>query len=609
MVFLPFAIFAYFLNAVAVLTDKFLLSRSIPNPLLYVFNISFISLVVFVMVPFTHFPSGEAFYFGSTSTLLWTLGAYFMFSALKIGQASRVIPVIGTLIPIILAGISAYSGEFSLNEIWAVLFLVLGLFFLITPYLKGKVVSKEVALELVSALFFANSYVFLKWAYMNDDFLSVMVYSRTVIIPVIVIILIIPYLRRLVLTASNKGGYKFSYFSKTGMLFILGQTAGGFSGLLLNYSISLANPAVVNSLQGTQYIFIFFASLILMRFFPHTFKEKLGFGNILGKVIGILLIAFGLYMLAFGEAVTTLKLGITFSPRYARALGLEPRLALPKLLDDLNVKAVRLPVYWDEVEKIPGQYNFSEIDYYLTLLRARNIEAVLVLGHKQPRWPECFAPDWTLNLSRVGKDKAILSLVREEVSHFKKFSNIKAWQVENEPLFSFGVCDRPTKQTYIRLQEEVDLVKNNDDRPVIVTDSGELSSWINARKLGDILGVTMYRSVWNPYFGMGDYPLPPVFYSLKAELVKFITSKNHSPVIIAELQAEPWVPAAKSVTEISFEENTKYFPAEKLSKNFDFAKKTRFPEIYFWGAEWWYWMEKNGYPEYMIEAKKIFNSQ
>lgn len=577
MSFLPFAVFAYFLNAAAVLIDKFLLSRSIPNPLLYVFNISLISLVVFAMAPFTHIPAGQAFYFGSASTLLWTLGAYFMFSALKIGQASRVIPVIGTLIPLILAGISAYSGEIGLNEMWAVLFLVLGLLFLVTPYLRGKIILKEAGFEMVSALFFANSYVFLKWAYLKDDFLSVMVYSRAVLIPVLVFILIIPYLRRLVLTASNKGGHKFSYSSKIGALFIFGQAAGGFSGLLLNYSISLANPAVVNALQGTQYIFIFFASLVLARVFPHIFKEKLGYLNIFGKVIGILLIAFGLYMLAFGEAQTTGKLGITFSPRYARSLGLEPRLVLPKLLDELNVKAVRLPVYWDEVEKNPGQYNFSEIDYYLSLLRERNVDVILVLGHKQPRWPECFAPDWTLNLSREGKDQAILSLVREETSHFKKYENIKAWQVENEPLFPFGVCDKPTKLTYNRLLQEVALVKNADHRPVIVTDSGELSSWINARRLGDILGVTMYRSVWNPYFGMSEYPIPPVFYNLKAAFVKFITSKNHSPVIIAELQAEPWVPAAKSVTEISFEENAEYFPAEKLKKNVDFAKKNRIP--------------------------------
>lgn len=300
---IPFTLLAYFLNGIAVLIDKFMLTKQIPNPLIYVFYFSVFSLLALFLLPTTHYPLPTTLILASTSTLLWTTGAYFMFSALTVGQASRVIPIIGTIIPIILLLTALFTRVVSSGEIFAIVFLIGGLIFLTLPdWFIDKNSSKIKPLELLftfaSAIFFAISYIALRQAYLQENFLTVLVYSRIILIPIIAITLILPITRKIIFAKSEKHPL-FHLKSKIGLLFLAGGAAGGASELLLTFSVSLANPALVNSLQGTQYVFIFFASLILSSRFPDVFKESLHIGKLVSKLIGVGLIGLGLYLLAF----------------------------------------------------------------------------------------------------------------------------------------------------------------------------------------------------------------------------------------------------------------------------------------------------------------------
>src|SRR5258708_1683376 len=318
---IPFTITAYLFNSISVTVDKFLLTKHIPDPLVYIFYFSTFSLLALFLLPFTHLPPVLVFAMASFSTILWTIGAYFMFKALQIGQVSRVIPAIGTLIPLILLLEVVYQVTLDLIQIWAIAILVLGLVFLTLPDWRGKITKKEVFYELIASILFAISYLILRQAYLQEQFLSVFVSSRLILIPVGILIFIIPHLRRRVLT---KNGPKLKILSKAGLLFLVGQAAGGASELLLTFSVSLATPSLVNSLQGVQYIFLFLFSLILARKFPTIFTEHLSPKSIIGKVLGILLIGGGLFILSFSQHSSHPDLGVTFSTRYAKALGLDP---------------------------------------------------------------------------------------------------------------------------------------------------------------------------------------------------------------------------------------------------------------------------------------------
>jgi len=604
---LPFTLLAYFFNSISVTTNKILLNKTIPDPFVYVFYISVFSLVTIFALPFTQLPPTQVLILASFSTILWSMGIYFMFKALKIGLTSRVIPTIGTLIPLILLIYASKTSSVNLSQTWAICFLILGLIFITILDWKGKLINKfesspfkrsfqaslikkELIFEIISSILFAISYILLRQAFLRSDFISVLVYSKLILIPLILFVFLTPFRKSLF---AGKG----QILGKAGAIFILGQASGGASELLLQFSISLATPALVNSLAGTQYIF-----LIIFGFF---LKEKYTKLSLMFKLLGIAFIGLGLYILAFTQTVSKPKIGLTYSPKYAISLGLDPKSTFTKILSDLNVKTIRLPVYWDEVEKFPGQLNFSSVDHYLNEASDKNVSVVLSLGYKQPRWPECFDPPWVKGLIRSERDLRILKLIQAEIEHFKNYKNIVAWQVENEPFLTFGSCDPPNQATAQRLKKEVDIVRIADSRPILITDSGELGFWLQAVKTSDIFGTTIYKQVWTPILGMFSYPLPPVFYTLKNSLVRFITHKE-SQTIISELQMEPWIRDEELPSASDLNTQIKDFPASKISENLEYAKETNFNEIYLWGVEWWYFMDKAGHPEYLEKTKNIF---
>ena len=297
MTYLPFALLAYFFNGVAVLIDKFLLTAKIKDPLVYIFYISLFSFAMVLLLPLTHIPKLEVFVVASVSTVIWTSGLYFMYKALRVGLVSRVVPVIGVLIPMFLMVEAVFTKSINQTEFVAIIILILGLVFLTIFEWRGHIRKHEIAFELISAFLFAVSYLILRQAFLMDSFLTVLVWSRMILMPLAFIILLVPAGRKLVLVKDE--GPKFSLKSKPGLLFLLGQASGGSSELLITFSVSLATPALVNSLQGSQYLFLFIASLFLGKKFPEIFKEQHTPLKTTFKILGIICIALGLYILAF----------------------------------------------------------------------------------------------------------------------------------------------------------------------------------------------------------------------------------------------------------------------------------------------------------------------
>lgn len=294
---LPFTLLAYFLNAAAVTIDKFMLTKHVPNPLVYVFYFSIFSAIALLALPFTHIPTMEVFLIASASTILWTTGAYFMFKGLQVGRVARVVPIIGTLIPLLLLIESIINNSISQTQTIAVLILILGLVGLTVTDWRGSMTKKELIFELLSAVFFAVSYLVLRQAYLREEFFTVLIWSRFIIVPASIGILLIPKLKKQVFeTGENQT--KFSLLSRAGLLFLTGQAAGGSSEILLTFSVSLASPALVNSLAGSSYAFLLVFSLILGRKYPAIFAEKYTPLVIGSKIIGITLLGIGLYLLA-----------------------------------------------------------------------------------------------------------------------------------------------------------------------------------------------------------------------------------------------------------------------------------------------------------------------
>jgi hypothetical protein len=606
MNYLPFALAAYLLHGIVILIDKLLIEKRIPNPLFHIFYISAFSLLTLIIIPFVKLPGWEVLILAWLGTLLWTAGTYCMLRALRIGVASRVIPAIGTLIPVGLALFGVLSNSLTTNQLWSVSFLILGFFVVVLPYFKGKLSKEETTLEILAALFYVCFYLTLRQAYLMSDFLTVFAWSRVILIPLVLVFYFVPFLKRKIKTGKVEH-HPFSFFSKNGLIFLAAQTIGAVAELSLTYAISLANPALVNSLQGTQYIYIFIFGWILSFYFPGIFKEQLTKRSLLIKALGIVLVSIGVFVMAvYGQVKQErVTIGITYSPREAINFGLDPKESYLKVLDKLNVKAIRLPIYWDEVSEDQQRNDFSGLDFYIEEARKRDVEIILVVGYKQPRWPECFTPPWIESIPQEYRKDRLLNLVAEEVKYFRRYPNIKYWQVENEPLFHFGDCRKEDHISFDFLKEEVALVKQLDpQRKVLIADSGELSTWVQTMSVSDTFGITLYRAVWNPYIGNTTYPVAPFFYSIKNSLVRFFINKPGETIVV-ELQAEPWPPGQKSLLFVPYKEQMEIFPVDKMRSNLKYGKETGFNGFYFWGTEWWLYMEKNGHPEYMKEFRDI----
>jgi len=316
-----------------------------------------------------------------------------------------------------------------------------------------------------------------------------------------------------------------------------------------------------------------------------------------------MVVIIGLFIYLFTGTATPAKKvewGVTFSKGAAIDYTADWQKMFLSILDDLKIKKIRLIAYWSEIEKAQGKFDFQDLDWQVNEASKRGAEIILAVGRRLPRWPECFSPEWSKTLSEKDNQDAIINYIEETINRYKGNENIKIWQIENEPfLRTFGECPKLDKEF---LEREIALVKYLDARPVMITESGEFSTWIGGARRADIVGTSVYRIIYGK-LGYVTYPIPPVFYAKKANLIKLFF--NIKDIIPIEVQAEPW--GDKPVKQMTPEEQDISMSLEQFNKNIEYLKNTGFDEGYLWGVEWWYWRKANGDDRFWSRAKELFS--
>jgi len=324
---------------------------------------------------------------------------------------------------------------------------------------------------------------------------------------------------------------------------------------------------------------------------------------ILWSLVLIIMFLIIYFFVGTTNANEEIKWGVNFSKKQTEFLEIDSRETYLALIEDLGFKNIKISVHWDLIEKDKGVYDFEELDWQIKKAEENNVNIILAIGMKTPRWPECHLPIWARNMSKDEQQKEILNMLEVVVKRYMNSSSLASWQIENEVFLSFGACPWVDESFF---KKEIAFVKSIDkDHPIIVTDSGELSFWVRSSQVGaDALGVTTYRKVWQNYLrNYISYVLPPIFYERRASLVSKVF---HKEVIGTELQAEPW--CANSIMNSSLGEMEKTMNLEQFKKNISFAKKTGIKTFYFWGGEWWYYMKTvNKDSRIWEEVKKTIN--
>lgn len=282
------------------------------------------------------------------------------------------------------------------------------------------------------------------------------------------------------------------------------------------------------------------------------------------------------------------QIGATFIPSYASFYGLDPKETLHAILTDLNIRSLRLVSYWDEIEKSPGVYDFSGLDWQFQMAEESGATISLALGIRQPRWPECHPPKWVNENNTSEWAPQLKTFMGKVIERYKTSPALVSYQLENEFFMSvFGTCTDFTRE---RLIDEYNYVKQQDpSHPIIVSRS---NNWIGIpinEPEPDQFGISVYKRVWDKTFTKRyfEYPLPPWFYAFLAGAGEIATGKS---MIIHELQAEPWLPDGFEINNInSIPEQNKSMNAARLKDRIAYAEATGMKRIDLWGVEWWYW--------------------
>lgn len=298
-----------------------------------------------------------------------------------------------------------------------------------------------------------------------------------------------------------------------------------------------------------------------------------------------------LFALSYRAKPERIEYGMTFSASHAEDLGLDWRNVYRAMLEDLGVKRLRLTAYWSETEPRNGEFAWGDLDFQLREARAHGASVILALGRRVPRWPECHIPEWAMELSWEEEKKELREYLRAVVERYKEDPTIIMWQVENEPFLRLFADEQCGSLDETFLDEEIALLRSLDSRPVLLTDSGNLGTWVETYSRADVFGTSVYLYFWNKSVGAFRTILPPAYYRIKANLVRLFFGER--PIIVSELSLEPWL--AAHANDVPLEEQLSRMSVEKFHEIIAYAKETRFGTQYLWGVEWWYYMKERGH--------------
>lgn len=305
MNWITITILAYFLGALAIILDKFLLgSKRVSSPWVYSFYIGLLGLAVIVFAPIGFFiPSGLQVLISLLSGILFTLGILSLYFAIQKAEASRVAPVVGAVIPLAAYFFSLlFFGEIlNLVQILGIALLIFG----------GLLISFDLPLKINKKKFFsgfyhsilagvlmAGAFTIFKYIYQEQGFINGFIWTRFGAFIGVLGFFLVPQWRRDIINSFSRIKRPGRKGYQTGAIFFIDKIFGGLSSILLNYAFAIGSITLVNSMVSIQYVFVLFLVALASMKYPAIFGEKLYFWDWAQKVAAIIVIGLGIYLVS-----------------------------------------------------------------------------------------------------------------------------------------------------------------------------------------------------------------------------------------------------------------------------------------------------------------------
>lgn len=303
------AIFAHLLNAITAIIDKHIVSNKVMKPVVYAFYSGIFQVLYLLAIPVLailwpemtfRFPSWELFGLATFAGALFVFTLTIFYKAIRLGEVSRVTPVVGVSIPLFTYFLSLSLLDEPLNsrQLAAFALFVIGGFLMSAKITRGKIThARGLALAVLAGFLFASYYVIMDFLFDRVGFLDVFMILQFGGFLGAVLLLISPHNRKEIFRMKDEKNDVIE--NKTSaVLFLYDKVTAAVAALLLSYAISIGNVVIINSLQATQYAFTLVMAIALSRKLPALFHEQTGKNVIAQKGIALLFIAVGLYLIA-----------------------------------------------------------------------------------------------------------------------------------------------------------------------------------------------------------------------------------------------------------------------------------------------------------------------
>jgi hypothetical protein len=334
------------------------------------------------------------------------------------------------------------------------------------------------------------------------------------------------------------------------------------------------------------------------------------------------------------------RLGISFRPLQAEAMGLQPKSTMAALLEYPYV-LVRLAAHWNRLEPARGAFDPSDLDWQIDAAERAGKQILLGLGAvKNFGYPELFVPQHRLGTpllegSLISKSShlellgAALEFMTRVVERYRDRPSIIAWQVEHEAVDPLGM-EHSWRLATSFVEEEIAAVRRLDpDRPIVLNgflpmslpvalfqwwrtrDQGD--SLTLAQSMADIVGVDLYpchalaaAGGYGFYMGAGERA-----WNHRSRRLLAPKAVKGQRMMITEGQAEPW--ESVTVPPNALGRAMASCPPERVIENYNrcmrWARQTgsTLDAYLFWGAEYWLLRQQGGDESYLGAFERILN--
>jgi uncharacterized membrane protein len=309
------AIVAHGLIGISLIWDKVLLKHpGTRNLYSYVFWLGAMSVFGVILVPFGYnSPPWSLIALAFIAGVVHLCGVFFYYSALKRGEASETLAVMGGFSPVATAAIGYALLSRQMTGIQLIGFALLTAGGFVMFFAEKLPLKKLLPVVVLAAGLLGLVNVLEKMVYDRTNFVSGYVWFTIGTFVGALALLIRASWRQQIFSESGEDDprNRFWYF--------VNRFISGVGSFLIFYAISLAHPALVDSISGVRYIIIFLGALLLAKFWPNVLQENFGKRQFITKALATLMVAAGLVLVGMsgrsnGNAGSTAARNKVFTP-------------------------------------------------------------------------------------------------------------------------------------------------------------------------------------------------------------------------------------------------------------------------------------------------------